>query len=468
MILERLTPSLRNNIVYSSAYVFITRLLNAVLVLFLARFASATDFGKIAAFLIYSEFILVIINLGFNQLLIQRQKLTKAEVDSVFTLHVLVTILMLVGLLIFWGPVSEFSSNLDPKLLPAICMYMIFSALNLVPEALLRRDSRFSILLISSIVSFIVSASVSIYMLSLGNPLNALVAQLLTSKTIIVACNYYYLDKKPFFRTRLMIDRSLFRSSKFLFVESIIDTSFRNLIPVIIAWQISIEALGLFFFASKIADALIPSLLSAIQQGSLPVFSHLTKQVDSLKISFLLVLRNSLLFLSPLVFGSIFLSEFYYDLFFGQEWAKSFWIFQILSLIYLLLPFHVQNTNLWLALGRTDFLFWTGLLKRGFFIISIIVSSEHGLEGLLFAQLLSSVFALCVHLIATKLLIDLRVTDQVTCGLSYIFCSVVIAMSLWVPIHYFSEQSSVIPIISPFVAICVYIFTVNVVIPKVR
>ena len=128
-------------------------LLSLIVNAFLARLLSAEDYGVVAVITVFSTFFTTFSDMGFGPAIIQNKNLTKEDIDSIYTLTVYVSIILMVFFAICSFPIAAFYSDQVYVILgQMLSISLLFNAMNMVPNGILNRDKKFVSIALRTVV----------------------------------------------------------------------------------------------------------------------------------------------------------------------------------------------------------------------------------------------------------------------------------------------------------------------------
>jgi O-antigen/teichoic acid export membrane protein len=115
---------------------------------------------------------------------------------------------------------------------------------------------------------------------------------------------------------------------------------------------------------------------------------------------------------SPVLCFLIVFAETLFAVLLPERWLPAVLYLQLLCVSGLFYPLHTINLNILKVRGRSDLVFYLGLVKKFFFILFLVVSYRFGIVGILIGQIASSVFAYFPNSYYSKRLIQYSIKEQ--------------------------------------------------------
>lgn len=167
--------------------VILTVLVNAIL----ARILTPFDFGVVVVITVFSTFFATLSDMGLGPAIVQKKDLSRSDIDNLFTCSVYVAAGLSLIFMLCAFPIAAFykdSVYLKPTFLLAVSLF--FNALNMVPNGMLNRDKKFVTIAVRTVVVYVVSALISIWLALRGWRFYALVTQAILSSALQFIWNY--------------------------------------------------------------------------------------------------------------------------------------------------------------------------------------------------------------------------------------------------------------------------------------
>ncbi|WP_171033532.1 lipopolysaccharide biosynthesis protein [Thermomonas fusca] len=364
----------------------------------LARIISPTEFGVVALLYLFTGIAAVFVEGGFSYSLIQSKINSIEDESTVFWFNAAMGAFAAAGL-IFAAPwVADFYGY--PVLIPlayAFSANIFISSLGAIHSTLLSRELNFRLQMMISGSASVISAVASIIMALIGFGVWALVAQVLLSSIIITALLWISHSWRPAFVFSIGSVKNLFGFGGYLFAASLLDTIYSKLYTVVIGKYFGVSDLAQYGRADWTKQIVVGPLGSMMSKVALPVLSVTQGDRERLFRGVRLAVQGAMMINVPLMVGLIVVAKPLVGFLYGEQWAASAPLLQILCAGSILLPLHVINLNALLALGRSDLFFRLEVAKKIFGVGSVLVGSAWGLKGIAFASIFFSLFSFIVN-----------------------------------------------------------------------
>ena len=159
----------------------------------LARLIAPAAFGTIAVAMVILYFLNIFADIGIGTAVVQFKNLSRQHLDSLFSLNIYIGIGLGIILYVLSGFVSSYYGD---EVLERICQMMslviFFNSLNVVPNALMRKEKRFRIIALYTLFFQLLSGSIAVWGAFHGWGIYALLVSPILTAIGVFSVNYYY------------------------------------------------------------------------------------------------------------------------------------------------------------------------------------------------------------------------------------------------------------------------------------
>lgn len=413
----------------------------------LARLLTPEDFGVITIATVILSFFAIVSDLGIAPAIVQNKELTKNDLNQIFSFSGYLGVFIS---LIFYAIGPLISNIYEVGSLLVICkllsINLLFSSLNIVPNALLLKAKRFKFIAVRTVSVQATLGIIAIFSALNGLGMYALLITPIGSSIVIFIINYlqHPLSFKPRVERESMAKIASYSAYQFLF--SAINYFSRNLDNLLIGKYIGVADLGFYDKSYRLMMLPLSNIAHVITPVLHPLLSEHQNEREYIFNAYLKLLKLLAYIGFPL---SVFL---YFEagdlilLIFGNQWGASIPIFKILSIS--VAPQILSSTlgSIFQSTNNTKKLFFIGnintLTNVSAIIVSIVVFGDIERVAMFistafyinmfvaFSYLLHSVFAKSIFQLIERLLNPLLLS----------ICLI--------PICYYTSQLDSTPIIS--------------------
>ena len=312
------------NIGWMGAAELVIRVFRLITTVILARFLSAEDYGLAAIVLMTYEFIRVFTRNGIADKIVQADASEVEELcRTAYGLNWLIAGVLFIAQCLASLAIAQFYNN--SQLILPICLiaitYLIYP-LAMVQTALIRRENRLNILaLITSVQVSTDNILTAILALS-GMGMWAIVLPKFLVAPIWIILTFKY---HPWRMTKSLTfaggGKITSFASRVLGIELL--AIFReNIDYLLIGRFLSVQALGVYYFAFNAGLGLSLSVINAIRVSLFSDLCDLNSQATLFTQRYMQSLRKIALMIVPLVIFQSSLAPFYVPLIFGHKWVE--------------------------------------------------------------------------------------------------------------------------------------------------
>jgi teichuronic acid exporter len=391
------SPFLRNLswLGLSGAVIRITRLLTTIV---LARFLTSYDYGLAAIVLTTNEFVRIFIRNGIGIRLIQaKEENIENLAQSAYWLNWvlafgLFAIQCLVAVVVAWF-------YRDRQLILPICAMgvgLLMIPLASVQASLIQRENRFKIIAFVETIQFSTDNILSLIFAIAGWGMWAIVLPKIIVPPIWV---YIILKNHPWRSNGKFVQKNwgeLLSFGKNILGVELLNTLRSNLDYLIVGKFLSIEALGIYYFAFNAGLGISLGIIGSIKSALLPHLCAVRTNFTQFKTRYISSLKTIALVIIPLVLLQSSLAPFYVPLVFGEKWIPAIPVLILICLSAIPRPFADSASQLLLAIDKPRIdLIWN-LLFTGLFAIGLLISVRWQSFGVAAAVL--GIHAVCLPL----------------------------------------------------------------------
>lgn len=362
-----------------------------VLLIYLSRILSPSDFGLIAMLAIFLAIAQSLIDSGFTQALIQKsQKVTEEDFSTVFYLNLAISLILYFILFLLAPAISSFYEQPElTDLSRVLFVVVIVNAIALVPRAKLLIAIDFKSQVLINSVSMIVSAVAVIYMINNEFGYWSLVGMNLVKSITSTFLLITFSKWKPKLLFSIDSFKSLFSFGSNLLIAGLVATTVQNLYAVLIGRNFNAVQLGYFQQGFNYTNMISTTLSSVVQGVTYPIMTSIQEDKERLIQVYIRVMGIVTLITFPIFVGFSAVAEEFVRIFLGEKWISIVPIIIILSFARLITPISSLNLNILNARGRSDLFLKTDLSKLPMTIIALIIAIPYGITAVALAQLVT-------------------------------------------------------------------------------
>ncbi|HTV54945.1 MAG TPA: lipopolysaccharide biosynthesis protein [Terriglobia bacterium] len=362
----------------------------SVLTVVLARLLTPADFGLVAMVTAVTGLAQAFADVGLSEATIQCEEISHNQVSILFWINLAVGMglaLITVGL----GPALAWLDR-EPRLTDiafVLSLTFLFGGLRVQPDAILKRQMRFTALAMRDIAASALGVAAAVVMAWRGAGYWALVAFPLTSTFTQMALSWWMVNWRPSLPRRAAQVGSLVAFGGNVAVSYFIYNLNRSVDKILVGWYWSAGPLGLYSRASNLVVLPLRQLAAPVAGVVVPTFSRLQNDPERFARYYLRTVNLVVWVMAPLFAFLFVAARPVIALVLGPQWGESAPVFQILvisGLAQLLF-----DSTLWLFVSRGQSAKLRNVLLVAFPAIgaSYVIGLPFGIKGVALAYTLA-------------------------------------------------------------------------------
>lgn len=348
----------------------------------LARLLAPADFGAVALASACVFLTFLVIHQTFVHPLVQRQAISRVDLDSAFWLAVGLGALMTAALYGSSDLVAKlFGQPIVADLLRWLAPVAVISAARVVPTAWLSRNMRFRAMAVRGAIATTLGGIAGIGLALRGWGVWSLVAQQLVYAVVSTVLFWVICPWHPRLRLSMQASRTILGFGKFVSGYSLAGTVMERIDIVIIGYLLGPAAVGVYNVGHRILRLLLNVICGSIARVLLPAYSHLQARPERLTEAFCESVRLAWLVTLPLFVGLACVAHEAVDVVLGARWLEAVDIVRFLALAGALQSIGYPNTTMVVACGRPDWAFYLRLVQAGINVTAVAIGAQWGIAG---------------------------------------------------------------------------------------
>lgn len=364
-----------SGVIYNAFAKYAGMLVNLIVAGILARILSADDFGIVAIATVIITFFGIFSDFGIQPAIIQYKDLTKRDLSNIFSFTTWSGILLAVLFFFLSGPISRYYESDSLKLICQILsVNLLFSTLNIVPNALFYKDKLFRFIAVRSVVVQFIGGTASVIAAFSGLGIYSLLINPIFSSITLFVINYIRYPQE--LRLTLGTDsiKRIFSFSAYQFLFNFINYFSRNLDKLIVGKFIGMSPLGFYEKSYRLMMLPLQNITHVVSPVMHPVFSDLQNDFRSMAGSYEKVIRFLAFLGFPLSVLLYFSALEVTFIIFGSDWLPSVRSFEILAISVGVQIILSTSGSIFQATNSTRIMFLSGLLSSLLTVICLIAA----------------------------------------------------------------------------------------------
>ncbi|SNS14481.1 Membrane protein involved in the export of O-antigen and teichoic acid [Noviherbaspirillum humi] len=376
------SPSMTASVLWSLCRTWGGRLAGFVIYFQLARLLTPAEMGLFSAafaLLVLSD---IVADQGMVQAVVQRREVGPAQLSAVLLANGITGAALAVLLWLAGGPVERWMAlpGLAP-VLQAAGLTLLFSAGGYSQEAWARRELRFRLLALRTLVSTIASGALGVALAAMGYGVWALVAQLLLAAVLNLLLLWTSADRHRLARPDWTALPGLFRFGSRVTGMRLLEYGGTRGVELLIAAKLGAAALGLYAVGTKIHYICLQLLGAALVDVAQSGFARLAAEPARLRQSYLDAVGHVALAATPAWIVLAAAAPEACAIAFGPGWADSAAVltpFALLGALQVLQQFDTAALN---AAGRPGSSMLLGGVRAAVALACVLAVHDRGLAA---------------------------------------------------------------------------------------
>jgi O-antigen/teichoic acid export membrane protein len=379
----------------------------------LARLLLPADFGYLAMAAVVTEFAGLFGSFGFTNVLIQRKRITRSQLDTVFW----ATLAMGIALMLLVFVLSFFSGALfaDPKvgdLLRVLCLNFPLTSLTAVSWVVLSRQFKFRSQFAITTGAVAIRSAGAVALALAGFGVWSLVLGSLLGSISTVLLSWVLVPYLPRLRAHWHFLRATWRTSGGYFGNTVMYYINMNLDLMMLGRMLGPTPLGYYQNARSLTDEIRARIAMPIQHVLFPAFSSVQSDRQQFHRLVLRATRMLAAIVVPIGVGVSANATELVKVLYGNQWLPMIPVMAMFGLSAAIRAATATASPLFNSMNRVGLALRYNTVGTVLMIGGILIAMPHGIHMVAVAMALTSLYAL-VTFRAAFVLVGLTTTDSV-------------------------------------------------------
>lgn len=373
----------------------LSRGLQLLMVLLLARMLDPSDFGLMGIGLLVMGALSRVSKLGIDSALIyNKEENVDAYLNTAWALRIARGLLIGAAVLLLSPTLASLFDTPEVTLiLPVMAIGPVLEGFRNPGIVYFRKhlnyNKRFIYQVGASSAQFLVAIAYALYSPTVW----ALVIGYVSTSLVKFFASFVLHDYRPRFEFHLDRATEIINYGKWLLYSSIVNFIHDNGDDAIVAWALSATALGYYQMAFRFSNAPVSEITHVITDVAFPTYSKLQDDISSLRTGFFRVVELATFIATPMSVGIATVAPAFVEAFLGEQWLPMVVPMQIFALYAVWRSFGSTFGAVWKAVGRPDYLAKLQTLGTALIFIFIVPATrQYGITGTAFVIFGTSVF----------------------------------------------------------------------------
>lgn len=455
--------SLKNGVLWSAVDRFSVQGLQFFMTIVITRYVTPEEFGLVAMLAIFIAVSNSIIDSGFSNALIQKQDRTDDDFSVVFYYNIIIAIFLYILLYFSSSLIADFYHETRLELLTkVVCLNLILSSLNVVPNAKLTISMDFKSITKVSLISGLVSGFIGVIMAIMGFGVWSIVFQSFLQYAIKTVLLWRIIKWLPLLNFSTNSFKSLFGFGSKLMLSGLLHTIYLNLYTLVIGKFFNAHIVGLFNRANSLAQYPSTNIVNILNRVYFPALCKLQKEPIPFSQLFHSYLRMACFIIFPLSTLFAAMADPLIRFLLTEKWVGSVVPLQIISIAYMIYPVLLINNQPLQALNHTTMFLIAEIIKKTVAVIILFCSLNYGLIFLCFSILIYNLLDAFIILLFTRSIMDTGFKVQAKQLSPYLVCALVAGFATHFFVTHVKMHLLPLLIIGFFIDISLYIMSCKV------
>lgn len=361
----------------------------------LARLLAPSDFGYVSMATVVTELAALFANFGLTNILIQRKRITRRNLDTVFWASLglgAALALVVFGLSFFAAWLFR-----DPRvgqLLGVLCWSFVLGSLTTIPWVILIRLMQFRTEFWIQMCTLVIRTSVAIACAFAGMGAWSLVAGALTGAFVQAALGLLAVGYWPRLRFQVALLTSTWRTSGSYFGGGFLFYLNMNLDLVLVGRQLGAESLGYYQNARSLTDEIRARIAIPLQHVLFPAFASVQADPERMRAVFVRSARLVAAVVMPIGIGIAVMAQDLVPVLYGDKWLAMIGPLAMLGVSAAVRASTAIATAVINAQDKVSAAFKYQAIGSLLMVAGIAVALPYGLTGVAVAQMLVAFYSL--------------------------------------------------------------------------
>lgn len=357
-----LKRDLASGVFYTAIAKYAGMAVTLVVTAILARHFTPHEFGIVNIATVFIAFFNIFCDLGFGPAVIQKD-LDEDDLGSIFRVSFVVGAIFSIIFFFAADIISIFYDNdwVLKVLLKLLSVSLFFSAVNMVPNALILKAKRFGFIAYRTLAVQVICGAAAVGAAYWGLGIYSLVISPIASAVIMFLINYFQHPLSPLGKVKKESIDKIKSYSSFQFAFQVLLYFNRNLDKLLMGKYMSMSELGYYDKSYRLMMMPLQNLSFVISPVLHPIFAQIKEDREKITDAYIKILHFLAIIGFPLSIAMYFMARNLVMVFFGSQWAPSIPSFQILALSIGFQMLTSTSGSIFQASNATDKMFISGV-----------------------------------------------------------------------------------------------------------
>lgn len=384
-----------------------------IVTIILARILGPTAYGNVALIKAFLSVLLVFVEGGLGNALIQKKDADDVDFSSVFYFNLLFCLVIYVVLYFLAPYIASFYGDSEMSAMFRVaCIIILISGIKNIQQAQISRNLEFRKFFYATLLGTSVSAVVGIVLACKGFGAWSLIAQILVNAlvdSVVVWITVGWLPHRAFSFRRLT---QLLPYGWKLLASNLMVELYGNIRQFAIGKIYSASDLAYYNRGRSIPNVIVRNINMSIDSVLFPVMSSRQDNKSEVKKITRKAIMSSNYLMAPLMMGMAAMANSIVMILLTEKWMPCVLYFRIFCIIFMFQPIHTANINAIKAMGRSDLFFKVEIIKKvvGFLILAL--SLNYGMEVVIYCYFVNTILDQIINSWPNRKLLEYTYLEQ--------------------------------------------------------
>lgn len=380
----------------------------------LARLLLPEDFGFLGMALVFVGLVAIFNDMGIGSAIVQKQDLNQKNLSSIFWFDLLIGVLaMLIIILAAPWIASFYGQNSLTSIISVMSISFLFTSLSMVQNSLLLKELKFKKLALLELTSTISASLLGISLAYLGYGVWSLVWQNISMTLIYASMAWITEHWIPEIYFSWKDIKPIIGFSSNLSGFNLLNYFARNADYLLIGKFLGATALGYYTLAYTMMLFPLSNISSVLSKVMFPALSQIQHDNSKFKLFYLKSTKYIAFVSFPMMLGLFAIVDEFVLIVYGTKWVPVIFLIKVLSIIGLMQSIGTTVGSIYLAKGRTNWMFRWGIFSSIIVVSAIFIGLQWGINGVAVCYALATLLLIYPSFAIPFKLIDLKFTDFV-------------------------------------------------------
>lgn len=350
---------------WSAADAFLGQGVTFIVGIILARLLTPDEYGLIGICIIFNTVLNGIVDSGFSNALIRKNKCTDEDYNTMFFTNLVFSVVLYV-ILFFCAPAISLFFERD-ELTPLIQVsgsVLIFNALSLTHTTILTKKIDFKTKTKGSVVSALISGGIGVSMAFMGAGAWSLVGQMVSRQLLYTICLWFFIRWWPQLRVSVESFRYMWGFGWKLLLSGLLNNIWNQLYQVVVGKFYSPATLGQYTRSRDFARIFSENFTTIVQRVSYPVLANIQDEKERMIEAYRRIIKVTMFATCVCLTMLAAVAEPLIVTIIGPQWMEAATYLPYICVSMSFYPLHAINLNMLQIQNRTDIFLILDIIKK--------------------------------------------------------------------------------------------------------